>query len=283
VRRGSFEVVKSFSGHLAVLDHDTREVMHPVVGPRAESAQLYVEPAQLVARLTAPPHDVPLVLLDVGLGAGSNAAAALSAARGVASPRRPLWVHSFDRTTDALALALAPAHAADFGFDPELAAAGAQLLEHGLAGRAEDRWRLSLGELPDALAAAVPDSAEVVFWDPFSPRQNPGLWGVSAFSRLRPLCRAGATVHTYSGATATRTALLLAGFAVGLGAPLGGKKRATVAALDAADLSEPLGPRFLARLTRSSAPLPHDAAPDALEQLASLVQLREPPGTLATR
>lgn len=134
------------------------------------------------------------------------------------------------------------------------------------------------GELPGALAGEADGRADVVFWDPFSPRANPALWTLRAFAALRRCCRAGATVHTYSGATATRSALLLAGFATGVGPSTGEKECATAAALDPRDLTAPLDDRWLQRLARSSAPWPPDAPPDALARVAAMTQFsRNPP------
>jgi queuine tRNA-ribosyltransferase len=88
------------------------------------------------------------------------------------------------------------------------------------------------------------------------------------------VCREGATVHTYSGATAVRAALLLAGFAVGLGEPIGPGKQSTCAALDARDLVSPLDARWLERLRRSSAAFPPDAPADALARVEAMEQFR---------
>jgi queuine tRNA-ribosyltransferase len=265
------EVVSTRLGASAMLDRTTGEVMHPVVGPLVESRRLYVEPARLAGRL-AEPGGGTVTLLDVGLGAGSNVAAALHALAQLASPRR-LEVVSFDRSLAALELAVRSEHAAAFGFESWSREAALSLLA---AGRFEGEhllWRARVGELPHTLDAESSASADVVFWDPFSPRKNPELWSVSAFSALRRLCRAGATVHTYSGATATRSALLLSGFAVGLGAAAGDKQQSTtVAALSAAELERPLDRRWLERLTRSSVPFPADAPPNALARIAALPQ-----------
>ena len=110
-------------------------------------------------------------------------------------------------------------------------------------------------------------SADIVYWDPFSPRSNPELWNVGAFTALRRSCRDGATVHTYSGATATRTALLLAGFAVGFGDVLSPGRQATVAATRLDDLERPLDRRWFDRLSRSSAPFSRDAPAEAFERI----------------
>jgi queuine tRNA-ribosyltransferase len=275
-----FEVVATRSGARAMLDRETGEIMHPLSGPLEEARSLYLGPSRLQQRLDAAGSE-PLVLLDVGLGAGSNAAAAWALSEARAAGGRRLHIVSFDRTALALALALAPEHAAAFGFDGATLPAGRRLLEHGRAEGACTAWRASLGELPSTLLAEPPGTADIVYWDPFSPRANPALWSVAAFAALRRLCRDGyrdgrdgcrdgATVHTYSGATATRTALLLAGFVVGFGDVLPSGRQATVAATRREDLQQPLDRRWLERLSRSSAPFPSDAPPDAFDRIARL-------------
>lgn len=273
----SCAVVRTESGALAMRDAETGEVMHPGVGPRAEAAMLYVGPSRLAARL-AEPSSAPLVLYDVGLGAGSNAIAAFAAAR-TAGATRSLHIVSFERTLAPLRLALAPQHAEAFGFDPEGARAAATLLASGRYDSAAIVWELALGELMVHLTDATLPSADIVFWDPYSPHANPDCWSISAFRTLRAKCNAGATVHTYSAATATRTALLLAGFHVGLGVAGGLKQRpTTVAACATSDLDAPLGPAFFAHLARARIPFPADAPEDAHARLAAHPQARATPG-----
>ena len=263
------EVVTTRGGARALLDRDSGEVMHPVVGPMIESLRLYVEPSRLAARLALPASDA-LVLLDVGLGAGSNALAARRVSEAMPSGARRLTIVSFDRSADALALALE--HPNDFALDGEAGIAARTLLAHGESVTARTTWRFHRGELPATLSREAAATADLVYWDPFSPRANPSLWSYAAFRALRGVCRDECTLHTYSGATATRSALLLAGFAVGLGEPIGEDKQSTCAAVDVAGLATPLDQRWLARLSRSSAPLPSDAPPDAMEQIARCAQ-----------
>jgi queuine tRNA-ribosyltransferase len=106
--------------------------------------------------------------------------------------------------------------------------------------------------------------ADIVYWDPFSPRANPALWTVAAFSAARRIAGPRCTLYTYSASTATRLALLLAGWAVGVGDPIGDKAQTTAAAVAASDLSRPLDRGWLARLARPDVPLPSDAPFDAL-------------------
>lgn len=267
------EVVITRSGAKAIRDRLTGELMHPVVGPLVEAEHLYVGPSRLRERSREAGE--PLVLFDVGLGAGSNALAAWCAAREVGARR--LHIVSFDQSVDAMALAVSDAHAASFGFEGEALEAGRALLRRGHHESAHATWELRLGDLWETLPREA-RHGDVVYWDPFSAGANPALWTTRAFSMLHPRCGANATVHTYGGATSTRAAMLLAGFAVGEGPILGevvppGKgKRGTIAATRLEDLERPLDARWLTRLERSSAPWPIDAPADAFEVIRSRPQ-----------
>jgi queuine tRNA-ribosyltransferase len=254
-----------------MLDRSSGEVMHPIGGPLEEARRLYVDASRLAERLNEPGPG-PLVLLDVGLGAGSNAAAAIELRRSLPDESRPLALVSIDHSLEALRLALEPEHAAAFGWNGGCVELARALANTGAARSAGIDWRLCHGDILAALAGEVPASADVVFWDPFSPAASPELWNLTAFSALRRVCRAGATVQTYSGATAVRSALLLAGFRVGVGVKIAEGKHATVAALDPRTLVQPLDRRWFERLARSSAPFPADAPPDALERVRALPQ-----------
>lgn len=267
-----FEVVITRSGAPAMRDRETGEIMHPLVGPIVEAEKLYVAPSRLAERLREPAES-PLVLLDVGLGAGTNAIAAWWVARRADPGARRLVIESFDVTTEAMETALRAEHREAFAFGGDAAAAASALLADGATEDDRVTWRLHRGELPGSLTGVAEDAADVVFWDPFSPRQNPGLWSMGAFVVLRSRCRARATVHTYAAATSVRTAFLLGGFAVGVGDADREGRESTAAAVDVADLRRPLDAAFLERLRRSSAPFPADAPADALDRMAALPQL----------
>jgi queuine tRNA-ribosyltransferase len=269
---GGFEVVDTRGGARAMLDRAVGEVMHPVVGPRVESERLYVAPARLRERL-AQTDSQPLVLLDVGLGAGSNAVAAWRVSEALPQSSRRLEIVSFEYRLESLRLALAPEHRAAFDLEGSAGDAAEELLRSHRHESARTTWRLSAGDVVTRLADEPSASADIVFWDMYSPRVDPASWSVAAFRELRRVCRAGATVHTYTGATANRSALLLAGFAVGFGEGSGAKqKHTTIAAACLGDLERPLDARWLDRLSRSSAPFPADAPVDALARISALAQ-----------
>jgi queuine tRNA-ribosyltransferase len=265
--RANHEVVRTRAGDLAMRSIDAGEVMHPGVGPLVEARELYVRQSQLADRLRK--SERTFILFDVGLGAGSNALAARAVAQSTDGKR--LHLVSFERDLGALELALS--HGADFGFDEENSTAVRAFLATGQHENARTLWQLRRGDLLEQLAVE-PARADLVFWDPFSPRANPELWTVSAFAALRRVAAPGCTLATYSASTATRVALLLGGWAVGVGDSIGDKRQTTFAAVDARDLSHPLDRRWPERLSLPGAPLPPDAPKDAAARVAALPQFQ---------
>lgn len=263
----SHEVVTTTTGALALRCRETGETMHPGVGPLVEAEALYARQSRLAARLAA--QTTPLVLFDVGLGAGSNALAARAIAEAAPPAAAPLHIVSFERDLGALKLALD--HGSAFGLDGAAGQAAQALMAKGEHTTTRTRWSLRCGDLLAALAAE-PTRADIVFWDPFSPKANPELWTVAAFAACRRAAGPRCTLYTYSASTATRVALLLAGWAVGVGEAIGSKAQTTAAAIDVADLQRPLDQRWLPRVARSDAPLPPDAPPDVVHRIATAPQ-----------
>ena len=261
-RKGRHEVIAVRSGAAAVRDLETGEIMHPVIGAQQEAEALYARQSRLEERL----ETQRIVLFDIGLGAGSNALASRAIAE---RSRGHLTLLSFENELGALRLALQ--HPAQFGLEGEPGAAARALLQEGASETPHTLWRLVQGDIAETLPL-VAERADIVYWDPYSPKSNPDLWTVGAFTALRQRCGQRATVFTYSSSTTTRVALLLAGFAVGVGGGTGTQSQTTVAAVDVRDLLQPFDRRFLERLARSSAPLPTDAPSDALERIRALPQ-----------
>ena len=262
-QRVSHEIVQTRGGALAMRSLADGEVMHPGVGPLVEAEQLYVRQSRLRERLLAGEGGEVdrLVLFDVGLGAGSNALAARSASEGLPEAAARLELVSFERDLGALELALATGEA--FGWRGEPADAARALLAYDAHETARTHWRLVRGDLLEALARQTV-AADIIYWDPFSPRANPALWTVAAFTEARRAAGPRCALYTYSASTATRLALLLAGWAVGVGDAIGDKAQTTAAAVAASDLERPLDRRWLARLARPDVPLPSDAPPDVI-------------------
>lgn len=254
-RDGDFELITLRSGFRAVRHVGNGEVMHPSVGPWNEALALYVGQSKLPERLSR--EGQPLLLLDVGLGAATNAVAALTSAAEVTGRKRALHVVSFEIDLAPLRLALADPEG--FPFLVPFADACRALIEKGRWERDGLSWTLLMGDALEGLKQA-PRPAELVFFDPFSPESNPAMWTSKAFQALHASCTSegeGTLVTTYSASTRTRASMLLGGFFVGVGAAVGTKKETTVAATRKDQLAAPLDARWLERWRRSTARAPH--------------------------
>ncbi len=270
------EVVMLKSGVPAIRDCASGQIMHCGTGPAVESRAIYVDPSRLATRLAVGGPDA-LVVFDVGLGAASNALAAWHVSEAAPAGARRLELVSFDHDLAPLRLALQPENLEAFGMVGAAREAATALLAQGRHETRRTTWRFVSGDLVASLAQAAPATADIVYWDMYSREVSPALWTVETFLSLRRACRDGATLHTYSAATSTRSGLLLAGFAVGLGDPTGDKEQTTIAAADHRDLARPLDARWLTRLERSSAAFPSDVGEGESARAAAFAAIRALP------
>src|SRR5262249_39517908 len=146
---------------------------------------LYVEQTRLSERLAAPGAE-PVRVLDVGLGAASNALAVLDCARRVKG--RAMLLTSLEQDDGPLRLALAePAR-----FPNQ--AGHRELLETLLALRTVEmpgvRWAWLEGDALGALDR-LDGLQDIICFDPFSPEASPALWTVEAFQLFRRVLAAG--------------------------------------------------------------------------------------------
>ncbi len=293
-RLGDYEIVRQPQGFFSIRQLSSGEVMHSINRPDDEANAVYIAQSRLATRLLLPatstgnghrpapgrtaasgptaPAD-ELVIWDVGLGAGSNAMAAIACFEDAVAQHgtpalRPLRMVSFERDLDPLRLATRKS--ARF---PHLQhAAPHELLGVGRWTHASDllTWELVHGDfLAHFENATVPD---VIFYDPFSAKTDTALWTPEVFARLFIRCRTRPVeLFTYSASTAVRAALLTAGFFVAEGVGTG-PKAATTVAFTGSDHPNPplasrlLGPAWLARWRRSDSKFP--AALPAGEQAA---------------
>jgi queuine tRNA-ribosyltransferase len=246
-----------------------------------EANKLYVEQSSLALLLIKRDVQQPeLVIWDVGLGAASNAMAAVRCfercyAETSNGPLRPLRLVSFERDLDPLTLACQ--HPRCF---PHLRhAAPRQILAKGWWQHASGllRWELLKGDFLALIeSASIPD---LIFYDPFSVKTDPALWSSQIFTRIFRFCRPkSAALYTYSASTAVRVALLTAGFFVAVGARTGPKSDTTIAFTRPTGAGEhPLSPRLLGQewLTRSRRSGPKFPATLAGEENLHLEKLIE--------
>ncbi len=248
--------------------------MHARTPPMVEAQSLYVDQAQLAKRLRLDISEdaasaKPLVLWDVGLGAGANAMAAICCYEEAAAihPLRPLSIVSFENDLDSLRLAFKNRHLFTYLRHSApaalLSARTWQSSQHAGLG-----WRLVEGNVFETLADVTP-SPGLVFYDLFSGKTHAEAWTLASFRQLfAAFGGQDAELFTYTASTAARVAMLGAGFFVATGRATDDKPESTIAftraARDhgAARRHDLLGADWLARWKRSGAKFPSDLLED---------------------
>ncbi|HSI10057.1 MAG TPA: MnmC family methyltransferase, partial [Rariglobus sp.] len=279
---GDYEIVTNPAGTSSIKQISSGEVMHSVSGPSEESQKLYVDQSCLAVRLLKRSDDdnAEVVIWDVGLGAASNAMAALQcferelAERGPAV-LRPLRIVSFECDLHPLALATK-----DAGAFPHLRhRAPYEILKNSRWSHASGllSWELHVGDFLQFLeSSAVPD---LIYFDPFSSKTDTGLWTPEVFARIFKHCAPkSAELYTYAAGTGVRAAMLNAGFSVAEGIGTGPKATTTLAftRLESAQ-HHPLKPTllgepWLARWRRSDSQYPKALSGDARESFAASIE-----------
>ncbi|MCE9598159.1 MAG: tRNA guanosine(34) transglycosylase Tgt [Spirochaetia bacterium] len=264
-RRGAFSVRASADGFFSIEHVDSGEVMHPGADPNIEARRLYVEQARFVERLSAATSS-ELVIWDVGLGAGYNAMAALSAYEAYCnssdgSNLPALRIISFENDLDAFKLALM--NGKRF---PHLRHKAPHLLIREGAWRPKHlplTWELIEGDFLSRMVTVPPGN--FIFYDPFSSRTNRDLWSLEAFREIyRCHQTTDSELYSYTASTRVRAAMLGAGFFVASGASSGKKSETTMAFTQAAitrmrnEIEQPklLADDWLQRWERSDARIP---------------------------
>ena len=254
------------------------EIMHARLSPMEEARELYVAQSRLAERLQLSPNETretatPLVLWDVGLGAAANAMAAVECYEKQTQPVRPLHIVSFENDLDSLRLALR--HRDLFLY-----------LRHGgpitilEKGKWQSRthpglsWELFPGDFLQTMSqtGSIPD---IIFYDMYSSKTSAAPWSIEVFRQLFTICRNHpCELFTYTYSTASRAALLAAGFYVAAGQSTGTRMETTIARTPVALTQLPSRPLikidWLEKWGRSQAPFP---AGTPIEDIAGLQQI----------
>ena len=280
--RGDYEVHVAREG-FGSIRHISGETMHAHTSPMDEARSLYVEQARVRERVRLsgnvdPAEAEPLVIWDVGLGAGANAIAAIHCYQEEAGTGavRPLRMVSFENDLDALRLACK-----NLKHFPYLRHGGpGGLLERGEWHSKKYpglHWHLVEGDFQESMAQA-PFPPDLIFFDLFSSRTNADAWTLESFRRLFAACAGrDVEVFTYTASTAARVAMLGAGFHLAKGRATDVKAESTIAftpealARGTADRHDILGAAWLSRWKRSQAQFPRDLAEADYEAFEGLI------------
>ncbi len=265
---GDYVVITSEAGGYALKHSTSKEVFHSVAGADAEAKALYADQSDFKRLCGMGTGEI--VLWDVGLGAGSNAMAAINAFEELENPGRPLHIVSFEIDLDSFKLALR--HAGRF---PHLQhAAPATLLKEGAWNGKSIRWRLVEGDF--LLKMDEAPAPEVIYFDPFSYKTDSDLWTLKTFKKIFACARREETqLFTYSASTAVRAKLLAAGFYVAKGIGTGPKANTTWACTNFEvfqDKASLLDAEWLNKWERSHVKFPTDIDPAHHEKFGALIR-----------
>ncbi|MBS1960941.1 MAG: tRNA guanosine(34) transglycosylase Tgt [Bdellovibrionales bacterium] len=229
---GDYRVLENPKGFSSIQQISSGEVMHSVSDPADEAKRLYVDQLDLPALLArARERGTPLVVWDVGMGAGTNAMAFLRAVEAVSGDAPAaeliLRIESFERDLDSFRLALLHPYRFRYLQHPGPFAIGREGKWTSPDGRFA--WTLYEGDFQARLAsAAAPD---VILFDPFSAKVDSPLWQTEVFRTLRRVAdEKHCELFTYSNSNLVRGRLLAAGWYVARGAGTGPKTETTIAA-----------------------------------------------------
>ncbi|MEO6054941.1 MAG: tRNA guanosine(34) transglycosylase Tgt [Chthoniobacterales bacterium] len=264
---GHYEVHIAREGFANIRHVASGEIMHSRTSPMEEARSLYVEQSHLAERLRIDAtRDQPLVIWDVGLGAGANAMAAIECYEKQQTPRK-LQIVSFENDLDSLRLAFKN----NDKFTYLRHSGPYALLKHstweskshpGLS------WMLIEGNFIEVLTQS-PFPPDIIFYDMFSSKTCSEAWTLDAFSRLFTACQGRSVqLFTYTCSTAARVAMLAAGFHVARGRNAGEKVETTIAFTPEAQPHiaqhfEILGDEWLTKWKRSGAKFPVEISEEA--------------------
>jgi queuine tRNA-ribosyltransferase len=270
---GNYEVVKQSGGFYSIRHIQSGEIMHSVTNPLVEAKSLYIDQTDISSMLNDISDD-NLVIWDVGLGAGTNAMAAVFECEKILADHKTekgVRIISFENDLDSLRLS-----AENPALFPHVRhSAPSAILKHGswVSDSLNIQWNLLEGDFADLIEKA--EKPHSIFYDPFSTNTDHPLWSYSIFKRIFDHCKERpAKLLTYSGSTMVRGALIAAGFYTGAGAGTG-PRTDTTAAFTSMEIKnrdiDLLGAEWLERFKRSSSKFSPDASENEGNEIEGLI------------
>lgn len=196
------------------------EHMHSLSGAYEEALLKHVGPSGILERKKS-----ALQVLDVGFGLGYNSLALLAELERCGY-RGAVTVVALEQDR-SLADALTSIRFYDFRERLYVSLKEAYLRGSSTAGNAS--ISVLFGDARSRVMPLPGNTFDAVFFDPFSPSRNPELWSVDFFRQVYRTMNDQAVLTTYSSAPQVRAALREAGFLIGRGPSVGGKREGTLA------------------------------------------------------
>lgn len=240
----SYSYVETDDGSISVYAHEYGQTMHSISGGYEEALYKHVIPSGVTTL-----QKDEISVLDVGFGLGYNILALLHCCErdDRFSKIKVVSLESED-TIGKLVAEIRFNDEKDHVYDKVKAAAR--------SGKYTDKKihiNILFGDARCTLKTVNNTRFDGVFHDPFSPASNPELWSVEFFSLLKERMEPRAVLTTYSAALQVRMAMMEAGFIIGRGPSVGGKKEGTLATIHGSiktlNLDEMAGIRSAVRAT----------------------------------
>ncbi len=240
-----YTIVPTQDGSYTLYLHEYEEHMHSLSGAYEEALLKHVRPSGILSR-----NKASLQVLDVGFGLGYNILALMVELKRIEF-QGAISVISLEKEQSLL-----PAIRSIRFDDPrdELYAIIQNAYSNGSSNFANASISVIFGDARKVILSLPGDAFDAVFFDPFSPSRNPELWSVDYFRHIYRIMNNDAVLTTYSCAPQVRGALLEAGFIIGRGPAVGGKREGTLAAKTASIPQLPAGDMELLMNNKRSVP-----------------------------
>lgn len=270
---GDYEIVKQDAGFHSIRHLKSGEIMHSVTDPLIEAKTLYIDQSEISLMLEQIPED-ELIIWDVGLGAGTNAMAAVLECEKILSEnnfQKGIRIISFEKDLDSLRLTVKNPSL----FHHVRHSAPASILKNGTwkSEKHNIEWKLIEGDFLDNIEETI--KPHCIFYDPFSLNTDGPLWSYNIFKRIYNHClNRPAKLFTYSSSTMVRGALLAAGFYTGSGAGTGPKSETTAAFTSLSAVNSGiklLGDDWLRRFNLSSAKFSNEHSEKEKAEIEKLI------------
>jgi tRNA U34 5-methylaminomethyl-2-thiouridine-forming methyltransferase MnmC len=216
----NYRLIKTADGTFTLHANAYDEQMHSLSGAYEEALLKHVYPSRVLDS-----HPLGIQVLDVGFGLGYNVLALIVeySRRGCGGGLSIVSLEKERSLSSILDLIL-------FHDDRD---APYSLIKAaystGSAQKDDVSIRMEFGDARRAVKRLSVIGFDAVFLDPFSPSKNPELWSVEFFKELYRLTNGAGIITTYSSAPQVRAAIHEAGFNIGRGPSVGGKREGTIA------------------------------------------------------